>query len=127
MNKFGGGGIHNNIVDNNLNIPNTSHNYRKVFKPNLNPTENEPMNKISSQNNKPNFKQQFNSNNDLKSTNKFNYNSNKLNNNIESKITKQTINPNFQQPIKRTNKQYVPEVEEVDDDRPAFAQGNAIE
>ena len=119
MNKFGG--IQTNIE----NIPNTSHNYRKVFKPNLNPTENEAMNKLSSQNNKlssqnnkPNFKAQFNSN-DLKSTNKFNYNSTKPSN-VESKITKQTINPNFQQPIKKTNK--IP-VQEIDDDRPAFAQG----
>jgi hypothetical protein len=126
MNKFGP--VQNNAgPSDNLNIPNTSHNYRKVFKPNLNPSDNEAMNKLSSQSNKPNFKAQFNSNNDLKSTNKFNYNSSKPNNNIESKITKQPINPNFQQPIKRNNKQHVQEVQEIEDDRPAFAQGNPVE
>jgi hypothetical protein len=125
MNKFGG--MQNNMGPmDNLNVPNTSQNYRKVFKPNLNPSENEAMNKLSSQSNKPNFKAQFNSNNDLKSTNKFNYNSNK-HNNIESKITKQPINPNFQQPIKRTNKPHVQEVQEIEDDRPAFAQGSPVE
>jgi len=65
---------------------------------------------------KPNYSSNSNSNN------KFNYTSTKPN--VESKINKQKINPIFSQPPIRNNRR--PQnfnVEEVDDDRPAFVEG----
>ena len=151
MNKFAGlsnniGGLNNNV---NLNVPNTSHNYRKVFKPNLNNNENEASSKITSQTTKPNnfpTKGQFpsNNNNDLMKNpnngNKFNYNSSKPNlnsnypvDNLNINKNKFNTNTNMNQPAmmkkglnnNNNNKNFM--IEEVDDDRPAFSKGAPVE
>jgi len=142
MNKFSGlsntlSGLNPN--NNNINIPNTSHNYRKAFKPNLNNNDInlETANKLHSQtlkqNNNNNFpsKDGYASNNNNKGYssntsqgNKFSYNSAKPN--IESRINKNSINPVFSQPpMKKGEARF--KIEEVDDDRPAFAQGQSNE
>ena len=145
-NKFSGlsnnlGGLNNNI---NINVPNTSHNYRKVFKPNLGMNENnEATSKISSQQSikqtsfpskTSNFTMNNNSNNNemlrnTNTTNKFNYNSSKNSSasTTESRINKNVINPNFGQPPMKKNGAKKFQIDEIEDDRPAFAQGRSDE
>jgi hypothetical protein len=139
-NKFSGlsnnlGGLNSNL---NINVPNTSHNYRKVFKPNLNSNENnEVMSKVTSQTQKhdnfptkgvyPNSNSNTMKNNTMSSNsnnnNKFNYNSSKTNNVVESRINTNKINPVFQQPIMKKGSKF--KIEEVIDDRPAFVEGSS--
>jgi hypothetical protein len=109
INKFSG--VSNNLgglnADLNTNVPNTSHNYRKVFKPAIN-NDHEAFNKINSQTLKPNnfpSKGVLQGNNDYSAkphtsssnANKFNYNTAKPN--VESKINKDSINPVFSKPM----------------------------
>jgi len=119
-NKFTGlsntlGGLNSNT---NMNIPYTSHDTRK-FKPNLYSNDQEETDKINSQTLRQNNYQKvggtsYGSNNN----NKFNY----TKPNVESKIDKSKINPIFSQPPQRNNRRV--QVQEVEDDRPAFAGGS---
>jgi len=127
MNKFSGVSNVLGGLNEKTNVPNTSHNYRKVFKPNLGGNDNEAINKMSGQT----LSSTGGLGSKTNSNNKFNYNSgNGKTNTVESRINKNSINPNFNQPSFKkpaSNNRFRPAVEEVEDDRPAFAQGSSNE
>jgi len=118
-------------LNNNPNQSNPSQNYRKAFKPNLgigsDINTNSNMSTKDEFTNKMPYNQGKTTFSGNSSNNKFNYNSNKIaENKYSGSISKNNLNPNFHhQPISKNKNSTKSKVqyEEVDDDRPAFSNG----